>query len=924
MMDPGIIGLNGLANDPNWVLDPGKDYPRLAWENTPGELIPQPTIDWMDGDGTPEIPYQITNVDQLIRLSKAGMLADRNFILMNHLDLEGLSWFQAVIPSLSGSFNGNGFSIRHVSIQGGNHLGLIGILLGGSVTNLDLVNISIESTGNHIGGLVGENDSGTITHCYSSGSTSGDYVVGGMIGYNLGTVSQCYSTGEVVGDKYVGGLVGRNGISPFHVFAKWSTIYDCYSTANVTGNNCVGGLTGGNDSNVAGCYSTGIVNGSNYVGGLVGAGASEYVNNSVWDVDTSGLTHSTGGAGLTTVEMMDPEMLGLNGFGVDPNWVLDSGQDYPRLVWEGTQGQVIPEPVIDWLDGVGTPEDPFQIRSADQIHLLHRSSLLWDKHFVLNADIDLDPNLPGRNVFEQAVIPVFKGNFVGNDHMILNLQIEGANNLGFFGKLTRGCVVRNLGLENVLVHGTGSNVGGLVGYNLSGQLLNCYSSGEISGNDNVGGIVGYSLGGILNQCYSTGLVGGNNAVGGLVGYANGSGKIEIDGEHVLNCYSTSTVSGVKGVGGLAGKIYCSPGIVDPCDIGTIYLWLTSWIHPVNVPCNVKNCYSTGLVSGSEDVGGLIGEIHGPWDSFVPWEIYEFWDIDINIDQEFIIISPTPSYYYSKVVNSCFWDTQNSGLIRSAGGIGKTTAEMQTATTFLEAGWDFVDEADNGTEDIWWIDEGNDYPRLWWERSLEVVVDDFESYDDLNNRIYYTWRDGFGHSGDPDSSIEPFSGNNTGCYIGHLYEPFVEQTIAYTGSQSMSFLYDNDGVVFDGTREEKSGTLFYSETERIWETAQNWTVVASNTLTLYFLGHADNDSEQLYIAIEDTAGRIAVVIHSNPDVVLTTDWQRWDIPLVDLQEQNNDVTSIKKMYIGIGDRDNPQPGGTGRIYIDDIKVTKQMP
>jgi len=26
----------------------------------------------------------------------------------------------------------------------------------------------------------------------------------------------------------------------------------------------------------------------------------------------------------------------------------------------------------------------------------------------------------------------------------------------------------------------------------------------------------------------------------------------------------------------------------------------------------------------------------------------------------------------------------------------------------------LNEADNGTEDIWWIDEGQDYPRLWWE------------------------------------------------------------------------------------------------------------------------------------------------------------------------------------------------------------------
>jgi hypothetical protein len=39
---------------------------------------------------------------------------------------------------------------------------------------------------------------------------------------------------------------------------------------------------------------------------------------------------------------------------------------------------------------------------------------------------------------------------------------------------------------------------------------------------------------------------------------------------------------------------------------------------------------------------------------------------------------------------------------------------QEASTFLDAGWDFVGETANGTEDIWWILEGKDYPRLWWE------------------------------------------------------------------------------------------------------------------------------------------------------------------------------------------------------------------
>jgi len=57
---------------------------------------------------------------------------------------------------------------------------------------------------------------------------------------------------------------------------------------------------------------------------------------------------------------------------------------------------------------------------------------------------------------------------------------------------------------------------------------------------------------------------------------------------------------------------------------------------------------------------------------------------------------------------------------SAGGTGKTTTEMQTAKVFIDAGWDFVGETVNGTEGIWWILEGKDYPRLWWEGSDEAL------------------------------------------------------------------------------------------------------------------------------------------------------------------------------------------------------------
>jgi hypothetical protein len=52
------------------------------------------------------------------------------------------------------------------------------------------------------------------------------------------------------------------------------------------------------------------------------------------------------------------------------------------------------------------------------------------------------------------------------------------------------------------------------------------------------------------------------------------------------------------------------------------------------------------------------------------------------------------------IGSWFWDMQTSGHVSSSGGTGKTTAEMKTAKTLLDAGWDFVDETTNGTEDVW--------------------------------------------------------------------------------------------------------------------------------------------------------------------------------------------------------------------------------
>jgi len=90
----------------------------------------------------------------------------------------------------------------------------------------------------------------------------------------------------------------------------------------------------------------------------------------------------------------------------------------------------------------------------------------------------------------------------------------------------------------------------------------------------------------------------------------------------------------------------------------------------------------------------------------------------------------------------------------------------------------------------------------------------------------------------------------------------------------------------------------------------------------FYGQAGNTPEGLYVAVEDSAGNIKVVRHSQPAAIQTASWQQWDIPLTSFAGVN--MSSVKKMYIGLGDRTAPQPGGAGTLYIDDIRLYPPQP
>jgi len=219
---------------------------------------------------------------------------------------------------------------------------------------------------------------------------------------------------------------------------------------------------------------------------------------------------------------------------------------------------------------------------------------------------------------------------------------------------------------------------------------------------------------------------------------------------------------------------------------------------------------------------------------------------------------------------------------------------------------------------WKVNEVNeaDVPSVWegdtWSFTTTdyLVVDDFEDYDDVCNRIYYSWQDGLGYTADPDCGVAPYGGNKTGSIVGNSSAPFAEQAIVHEGGQSMPMEYNN------------SFSPYYSETQHQWAVPQDWTEGGAGSLTVWFYGDTVNSAEQLYVAIEDSAGNIEVVSHSDPAAIQTASWQQFDIPLASFSSATGtgvNMASVKRMYIGVGNKTNPAAGGTGKIYIDDVRL-----
>lgn len=313
-------------------------------------------------------------------------------------------------------------------------------------------------------------------------------------------------------------------------------------------------------------------------------------------------------------------------------------------------------------EGSGSEADPYQVANLHNLLWVSTTPSSWDANFIQTAHINALPTIEWNETKGLASIGSGpQAPFTGS----------------YDGQYYVIIGLHSLDEDNSYQGMFGATSGALL-HNIRLKYVN------ISGRSYVGGLVGsLENESMVSNCSVKGKINGHisglTIVGGFVGNCensiiqNSSADVGVNGtefvggfvgknnSEINNCYSLGNLTAESSAGGFAGS---------------------------NLNTDLHNCYSTGLVDAISNYGGLIGQSD------------------------------------STNLNS-FWNIETSQQNSSAGGIGKTTAEMNnvftytdTITTGLSTPWDFVNDPgnDEGQDDIWDINsiDNSGYPHHSWE------------------------------------------------------------------------------------------------------------------------------------------------------------------------------------------------------------------
>jgi hypothetical protein len=208
----------------------------------------------------------------------------------------------------------------------------------------------------------------------------------------------------------------------------------------------------------------------------------------------------------------------------------------------------------------------------------------------------------------------------------------------------------------------------------------------------------------------------------------------------------------------------------------------------------------------------------------------------------------------------------------------------------------------------------------WSFTTGIFIDDFERYASMDD-FDAMWKSNNFGEGESGYCTESGYSNGTGASIR-----------VDLGNKYMVFDYNN-------TSFNTADTMCFSEARMESNpTGVDWTIGDSDILSISYRGLADNsadnnsgpDYDRMYVAIIDAAGVMGPEVN-NPDANAQkqTTWQEWQIPFSELTGATSlDLTRVVNLIIGFGKRCNPPwdlggtPGGTGRVWFDNIRLYNQ--
>ncbi len=496
-----------------------------------------------NGSGTEQDPYVISSLDNLYWLSINNSEWDKYFTQSLDIDATNTNNWNVgdhdldpntpdepmgflpigddpvdgkrqIVP-FTGLYNGNGHVIMGLCINmpGHDNIGMFGMIQNGSiVSNLKLNVVNIKGK-NKTGGIVGycRDNNTQISQCNTTGSIQGNWMVGGLAGYNLyGTIiDHCYSTATVTGNsECIGGLVGYN---------YGCTIKYCNATGVVNGHKYVGGLVGYNNelSTIEHCYASGAIAATNiYCGGLVGRNYNSTITHCHAIGNVNGGENTGGLVGE-----------------VRYNSTIDNSHAKGNVYGTGKS-------VGGFIGGISN-SNPIS-------------------HCYATGDVS------GTKWYFGGLTGQCNNTNIENSYATGNINPESDNRAycgGLSGRVQLGYIYKCFASGNVNNQSLNTNdmdkVGGLIGEANNGSVvdLSC-AKGNVYGCYEIGGLVGKLVDDSrIQNSYARGETKGIESVAGLVGYFEG-------GTIIKYCYATGKITATSSGGTYSGIVATTYGHVE--------------------------------------------------------------------------------------------------------------------------------------------------------------------------------------------------------------------------------------------------------------------------------------------------------------------------------------------------------------------------